>query len=40
MILSVVWNENQERTAGKILGFHGDDYEEGRLMGCYAVWLL
>jgi hypothetical protein len=24
----------------KIWGFHGDDYEEWRLLGCYAVWLL
>jgi hypothetical protein len=24
----------------KILRFHGGDYEECRLMGCYAVWLL
>jgi hypothetical protein len=24
----------------KILGFHGGDYEECRLLGCYAVWLL
>jgi hypothetical protein len=24
----------------KILGFHGDDYEEWRLLGCYAVWIL
>jgi hypothetical protein len=23
-----------------IRGFHGDDYEEYRLLGCYAVWLL
>jgi hypothetical protein len=22
------------------LGFHGADYEEWRLLGCYAVWLL
>jgi hypothetical protein len=21
-------------------GFHGDDYEECHLLGCYAVWLL
>jgi hypothetical protein len=21
-------------------GFHGGDYEEWRLLGCYAVWLL
>jgi hypothetical protein len=24
----------------KILGFHGGDYEECCLLGCYAVWLL
>jgi hypothetical protein len=24
----------------KILGFHCGDYEEGRRLGCYAVWLL
>jgi hypothetical protein len=24
----------------KILGFHGGDYEEFRLLGCYALWLL
>jgi hypothetical protein len=24
----------------KICGFHGGDYEECRLLGCYAVWLL
>jgi hypothetical protein len=24
----------------KIWGFHGGDYEEWRLLGCYAVWLL
>jgi hypothetical protein len=24
----------------KICGFHGGDYEEWRLLGCYAVWLL
>jgi hypothetical protein len=24
----------------KISGFHGGDYEECRLLGCYAVWLL
>jgi hypothetical protein len=21
-------------------GFHGGDYEEWRILGCYAVWLL
>jgi hypothetical protein len=24
----------------KICGFHGGDYEEYRLLGCDAVWLL
>jgi hypothetical protein len=24
----------------KIWGFHGSDYEESCLLGCYAVWLL
>jgi hypothetical protein len=24
----------------KIWGFHDVDYEEWRLLGCYAVWLL
>jgi hypothetical protein len=24
----------------KIWGFHGGEYEEGCLLGCYAVWLL
>jgi hypothetical protein len=24
----------------KISGFHGGDYEEWCLLGCYAVWLL
>jgi hypothetical protein len=24
----------------KIWGFHGTDYEECYLLGCYAVWLL
>jgi hypothetical protein len=23
-----------------LLGFHGGDYEEWRLLGCYAVWFL
>jgi hypothetical protein len=25
---------------GKTWGFHGGDYEEWRLLGCYGVWLL
>jgi hypothetical protein len=24
----------------KFRGFYGGDYEEWRLLGCYAVWLL
>jgi hypothetical protein len=24
----------------KVWGFHGGDYEECRLLGCYALWLL
>jgi hypothetical protein len=24
----------------KIWGFHGGDYEEWCLLGCYAVWFL
>jgi hypothetical protein len=24
----------------KISGFHGGDYEEWCILGCYAVWLL
>jgi hypothetical protein len=24
----------------KVLGFHGGGYEECRLLGCCAVWLL
>jgi hypothetical protein len=24
----------------KIWDFHGGDYEERRLLGCYAVWFL
>jgi hypothetical protein len=24
----------------KILGFHGGDYEDWCLLGCYALWLL
>jgi hypothetical protein len=27
-------------TKCKIRGFRGGDYEEWRLLGCYAVWLL
>jgi hypothetical protein len=27
-------------TLCKICGFHGGDYEEWRLLGCYTVWLF
>jgi hypothetical protein len=29
-----------ERNLSKILGFHGGDYEECRLLGCGAAWGL
>jgi hypothetical protein len=32
--------ENKENCLCKIWGFHGGDYEEWCLLGCYAVWLL
>jgi hypothetical protein len=28
------------RSTGKIWGFHGGDYAEWGLLGCYAAWLL
>jgi hypothetical protein len=31
---------NKLRGLYKIWGFHGGDYEEWCLLGCYAVWLL
>jgi hypothetical protein len=31
---------NQFNTLRKTWGLHGDDYEEWRLLGCYAVWFL
>jgi hypothetical protein len=35
------WNiKFQVKLEHKIWGFHGGDYEEWRLLGCYAVWLL
>jgi hypothetical protein len=30
----------QRNLLSKIWGFHGSDYVEWRLLGCYAVWLL
>jgi hypothetical protein len=29
-----------EEISFQIFGFHDSDYEELRLLGCYAVWLL
>jgi hypothetical protein len=37
LLLYIVSNQMQ---FCKISGFHGGDYEECRLLGCYAVWLL
>jgi hypothetical protein len=31
---------NKSRGLSKIWGFHGGDYEELCLLGCYTVWLL
>jgi hypothetical protein len=33
-------SESTHLTQCKIWGFHGGDYEEWCLLGCYAVWLL
>jgi hypothetical protein len=35
-----VQGNTKRMKASKILCFHGDDYEEWRLLACYAVWLL
>jgi hypothetical protein len=32
--------ESSQLMLCKICGFHGGDYDEYRLLGCYAVWLL
>jgi hypothetical protein len=32
--------ESKSELICKIRGFHGGDYEEWCLLGCYAVWLL
>jgi hypothetical protein len=29
-----------KQSTWKTWGFHSGDYEEWRLLGCYAVWLL
>jgi hypothetical protein len=34
-----VTGEIKKKTS-KISGFHGGDYEEWCLLGCYAVWLF
>jgi hypothetical protein len=38
------WNsyehDNKLSSGCKILGFHGSDYEECHLLGCYAMWIL
>jgi hypothetical protein len=36
----ISWNVTNLPLRCKILGFLGGDYEEWRLLGCYAVWLL
>jgi hypothetical protein len=28
------------RQTTEVWGFHGGDYEERRLLGCYAAWIL
>jgi hypothetical protein len=35
-----IYSNSQNVFGRKIWGFHGDDYEEWRLLGCCAVWLL
>jgi hypothetical protein len=32
--------ESSQLILCKIRGYHGGDYEECRLLGCYVVWLL
>jgi hypothetical protein len=36
----VLATEHRRLMLWKICGFHGRGYEEWRLLGCYAVWLL
>jgi hypothetical protein len=33
-------NDEEKEKVRKILDFQGSDYEEWRLLGCDAVWLL
>jgi hypothetical protein len=37
---TLISKQNKLRDPCKIWGFHGGDYEERCLPGCYAVWLL
>jgi hypothetical protein len=39
-VISVVNDNHKDPYRCKIWGFHGGDYEEWCLLGCYAVWLL
>jgi hypothetical protein len=39
-ILYLVGSWRNYKATCKIWGFHGGDYEEWCLLGCYAVWLL
>jgi hypothetical protein len=36
----MILTEHVARMVNRIWGFHGGDYEECCLLGCYAVWLL
>jgi hypothetical protein len=36
----VAETRNKQTVLRKVWGFHGGDYEEWRLLECYAVWLL
>jgi hypothetical protein len=42
MLNSIIWDKLkwEQQALCKIWGFHGGDYEECCLLGCYAVWLL
>jgi hypothetical protein len=35
-----VVDDKWRNRCGETGGYHGGDYEELRLLGCYAVWLL
>jgi hypothetical protein len=38
--LAVTGNRRMLCKCVKIWGFHGGEYEECHLLGCYAMWLL